>query len=102
MKRIKSILANVLQIDEDLITDETSPENVEAWDSFNALLLISELEKAFNINFDINEVMSIKCVGDIKEILNFRNSFMELQQKNWRKLGRDYEHCFLERGKDYE
>lgn len=69
MKKIKSILANVLQIDEDSITDETSPENVETWDSFNALLLISEFEKAYDIHFNIDEVMSIKCVGDIKKIL---------------------------------
>jgi len=69
MNKIKSILANVLQIDENSIRDETSPENVESWDSFNALLLISEFEKAFNIHFDINEVMSVKCVKDIKMIL---------------------------------
>lgn len=69
MKRIKSVLSKVLQIDENSITDETSPENVDTWDSFNALLLISEFEKTFNMSFNIDEVMAIKCVGDIKKLL---------------------------------
>lgn len=69
MKRVKAILANVLQIDENSITDETSPENVETWDSFNALLLISEFEKAFNLSFSLDEVVSVRCVGGIKKIL---------------------------------
>ena len=32
MKRLKQILSKVLEIDEDQITDETSPDNVETWD----------------------------------------------------------------------
>lgn len=69
MKRVKAILSNILQIDEDIITDETSPKNIDSWDSFNSLLLISEFEKEFNISFNIDEVMSVKCVGDIKRVL---------------------------------
>lgn len=69
MKRVKSVLANVLQIDEDSITDQTSPKNVETWDSLNSLLLITEFEKIFNTNFSLDEVMAIKCVKDIKTLL---------------------------------
>ncbi len=69
MKRLNSILSKVLGIDESLITDKTSPQNVDAWDSFNGLLLVSELEKEFNVKFTMDEVMSVKCVKDIKECL---------------------------------
>lgn len=69
MKRLNSILSKVLGIDESLITDKTSPQNVDSWDSFNGLLLVSELEKEFNIKFTMDEVMSVKCVKDIKERL---------------------------------
>jgi len=69
MKRIKSVLAKVFQISEDSITDDTSPENVESWDSFNSLLLISELEKVFEVSLNVDEVMAIKSVKDIKNIL---------------------------------
>ena len=69
MKRLKQILSKVLEIDEDQITEETSPDNVETWDSFNGLMLVSELENVFNVKFTMDEVTAVKCVKDIKEAL---------------------------------
>ncbi len=66
MKRIKTILAKVLSVDEESITTETSPETVSSWDSFNALMIVSELEQEFNVSFTIDEITSVKNVGDIK------------------------------------
>jgi len=70
MKKLKKILAKVLEVGEDEITKETSPNNVENWDSFNALMLVSELENEFNVKFTMDEVRQIKNVGDIMKILN--------------------------------
>jgi len=70
MERLKRLLSKVLGINEESITDDTSSDNVETWDSFNGLLLISELENVFNIKLTIGEVRSMNSVKDIKEILN--------------------------------
>lgn len=69
MKRLKEILADVLEIDEASITDETAPDNVDTWDSMNGLVLVTELETKFNIKFKMEEVTSVKSVGDIKAAL---------------------------------
>lgn len=69
MERLKSVLSNVLNIKEDTINDETSPDNVEMWDSFAGLMLVSELESQFKIKFSMDEIVAVKCVGDIKEAL---------------------------------
>ena len=69
MKQLKAILSKILEIDEDSITDETSPDNVEAWDSFNGLLLASELERVFKVKFTMQEITGTKNVGDIKKNL---------------------------------
>ena len=69
MNKLNKILAKVLGINQDQITDETSPDNVESWDSFNGLMLVSELESEFNVRFTMDEVVSVKCVKDIKEAL---------------------------------
>ena len=69
MKRLKTILSDVLEISVDDITGETSPETVESWDSFNGLMLVSELEARFNVKFTMDEVTSVKCVNDIKNSL---------------------------------
>ncbi len=66
MDKLNSILVKVLGAKEDQINDETSPDNVSNWDSFNGLMLVSELESGFKIKFTMDEVTSVKCVGDIK------------------------------------
>lgn len=69
MDKLKSILSKVLGIKEELINDQTSPETVPGWDSFNGLMLVSELESKFKIKFSMDEVTSVKNVGDIKRAL---------------------------------
>jgi len=69
MKQLKKILSKVLGIGESSITDKTSPENVSSWDSFNTLMLISEIETVFNIKLTMQEAVNIKSVKDIKDIL---------------------------------
>ena len=69
MKRLKSVLSNVLNVQEDTITDETSPDNVDTWDSLAGLMLVTELESQFNVKFSMDEVISVKCVGDIRALL---------------------------------
>lgn len=69
MKKLNAILSRVLGIDEDSIDDDTSPDNVDSWDSFNALMLVSELEKEFSVKFTMEEFVAVKCVRDIKKSL---------------------------------
>ncbi|MDD4910394.1 MAG: acyl carrier protein [Candidatus Omnitrophica bacterium] len=69
MSRLKRILSKVLNIPEESIGDETSPAKVESWDSFNALLIVSELESSYSISFTMEEVTGVKCVADIKRQL---------------------------------
>lgn len=66
---LEEIVGKVLNIDPSKINNDTSPENTEEWDSFNGLLLVSEIEKQFNFSFDIKEVLDIKNIGDIRSIL---------------------------------
>ena len=69
MKRLKQILINVLDIEEEQIKDETTPDDVENWDSFGGLMLALELEKEFDIQFTTEEVVGVACIGDIKYYL---------------------------------
>ena len=69
MSRLKKILSKVLEVDEKEINDDSSPDNIENWDSFNGLMLVSELENEFKVNFTMNEVINVTNVGDIKKVL---------------------------------
>lgn len=69
MNSFKKIISKVLGVDEKEINDDSSPDTIENWDSFNSLLLVSELEDEFKIKFTIEDMLNIKTVKDIKKIL---------------------------------
>ena len=66
---VKVIIAKVFSIPESEVNDESGPENIENWDSFNGLILVDELETHFKIKFSISEITDVKNVADIKRHL---------------------------------
>ena len=69
-KKLYSIIAKVMDIPIDEITDNSSPETIPSWDSFNSYILLDELESEFKTEFTIDEVTETKNVSDIKKHLN--------------------------------
>ena len=70
---VYEIIARVFSIPVSQVTDESGPENVESWDSFNGLVLVDELESHFNVKFTISEITDVKNVADIKRHLKNHN-----------------------------
>ena len=70
---VNAIVAKVFSISESEINDESGPENIESWDSFNGLVLVDELENNFNVKFTISEITDVKTVADIKRHLKNHN-----------------------------
>ena len=66
---LRTIVAKVFSIPESEVNDNSSPENIESWDSFNGLILVDELENHFKIKFSISEITDVKTVSDIKRHL---------------------------------
>ena len=52
------------------INDESTPESIESWTSFNGYVLLYKLETSFNVKFSIDEAMDVKNVADVKRHLN--------------------------------
>ena len=69
-KKLYDIISKVLSVQISEINDESSPETIESWDSFNGLILVDELESNFNIKFSVSEIIDVKNVKDIKRHLN--------------------------------
>jgi acyl carrier protein len=51
------------------INNESSPETIESWDSFHGLILADELETQFSVKFVLEDLTSVRKVGDIKKSL---------------------------------
>ena len=67
-EKLYQIISKVFNVDSNKINDETSPENLDEWDSFNFYVLLDEIENEFNIKFDLDETLEIKKISDIKKI----------------------------------
>ena len=68
-KKLFEIISQVMAIPISEINDKSSPENIEAWDSFNGLVLLDELESSFDVKFSLDEITDVKTVEDIKKHL---------------------------------
>tara|TARA_Y100000590_G_scaffold464109_1_gene632737 strand:- start:3359 stop:3598 length:240 start_codon:yes stop_codon:yes gene_type:complete len=67
-EKLYQIISKVFNVENNRINDETSPENLDEWDSFNFYVLLDEIENKFNIKFDLDETLEIKRIGDFKKI----------------------------------
>ena len=68
-EKLCGIISKVMDIPIDEITDNSSPETIPSWDSFNSYILLDELESEFKTEFTIDEVTETKNVSDIKKNL---------------------------------
>ncbi len=58
------IFRKVLKMKEDPV-DSTSSSDVDGWDSLNHVVLISEIEKHFNLKFELEEILAMQDFGSI-------------------------------------
>ena len=69
VEKLYEVLAKIMDVPASEINDESSPETIESWDSFNSLLLADELESEFNISFSLEEIIDSPNVATIKKHL---------------------------------
>lgn len=64
---IDSIIADTLDLDEDIINGDMSVENTANWDSMAHLTLVTAIESEFSIKLTMDEIQSVNCVRDLHE-----------------------------------
>ena len=74
METLKNIFSSVLGIPIEKVTTEISPENTPSWDSLNAIVLVTEIEKAFKVRFDFREAMGVKNFGDAVKLVKSKTT----------------------------
>jgi acyl carrier protein len=65
LNQIKEIFAEVLEIDPNLVTESSTIENLDGWDSMKHLELVLAIESKFQINFQPHEVILLNSVERI-------------------------------------
>jgi acyl carrier protein len=69
LEQLQPVFREVFADDSLVVTRDTKAADVEAWDSFNHVSLITAIEEKFSISFTTREIGSFTCVGDVVDLL---------------------------------
>lgn len=64
-KKLNEVFRDVFDDNKIAITETTSAADIENWDSIMHITLISEIEDAFDIHFEMKDVTKMQNVGEM-------------------------------------
>lgn len=63
--KVKDAFVKVLEHENFELTDTTTADDVDGWESITHMMIISEVEKQFDIKFKLMDLMNMNNVGDL-------------------------------------
>ena len=69
-EKVFKVIGQVMNYPVEKINSDSSPDNIEAWDSMSAMNLVLALEEAFNLQFKDEHLMEMMNAGLIVEVIN--------------------------------
>lgn len=70
MEKLNQIISEVLRIKEEDLKDSLNMQDLESWDSLRHMDLITSIEKDFDIQFSMNEILIMIDIKTIKKIVS--------------------------------
>lgn len=67
--KLITLFAEVLEVEASTLNDDSSPENVESWDSLAAMHLVAALEETFDTQLTTKEIMKMSSIGLARGVL---------------------------------
>ena len=64
-EKVIKIIAEAIELDVNKIDEDTAIGDFPNWDSMGQLIIITSLEKEFDIKFDPEDIMELEDVGDM-------------------------------------
>ncbi|WP_378173692.1 acyl carrier protein [Aquimarina sp. SS2-1] len=65
LSKVKTAFVAVLEHENFELSDETTANDVDGWESITHMMIITEVEKKFDIKFKLMDLMNMNNVGDL-------------------------------------
>ncbi len=69
MEKLNTILCDVFRLKKDELKDELTMKDIKIWDSLTHMDLITSIEAGLNIQLTMDDIMSMKDIKTIKNIV---------------------------------
>jgi acyl carrier protein len=69
LDRVAILFVKVFSIDPEEFSPSAVPEDILRWDSLGHMTLVMELEDAFGVHFEVDDIMEMSSAAKIIEIL---------------------------------
>ena len=68
-KTLNGVFQDVFDDESIEVNDETTSDDIEDWDSLEHINLIAAVEQEFGVKFSMGQVVSMKNVGEMVDII---------------------------------
>lgn len=69
LEKLQDVYRDILDDDSIVLTEETTADDIEAWDSLTHVQIVAEIQDVFGVNFSAKEMLLWESVGDIVDAL---------------------------------
>ena len=71
---LQRVIGGFFNVKPEVINTKTTAHEIEDWDSFSHMELMSKIEAHFELKIPFTEIMEFNCVGDIVTYLDTKAS----------------------------
>ncbi len=68
-EKLNDVFRDVFDDEEICVTDTTTADDIEDWDSLEHINLMAAVENCFGIKFNMGEVNNFKNVGEMADVI---------------------------------
>ena len=70
LKKLNTVFCDVFDDDTLTVTEQTTSDDIDEWDSLAYISLIAAIENEFGIRFDIRSALHMKSAGEIADAIS--------------------------------
>jgi acyl carrier protein len=80
MERVAAVVRQVFRRPDAVVTEATTADDIDGWDSVSHAILLLNVERAFGIRFVPAEVVDLDTIGDLVRAVDAR---LAADRKGW-------------------